>query len=130
VWRSVRAHGDTKTEKSKRTLRLPERAAAALRQHRARQAEQQLLAGELWQDRGLVFCTSVGTPLNAANMRRSFKKITNAVASRSGDVSLSLASRPCSRFARTDRCRYGVLVVRVAGHLGAYRVGWTRASSA
>ena len=36
VWRSVRAHGDTKTEKSRRTLRLPERAVTALRKHRAR----------------------------------------------------------------------------------------------
>jgi integrase len=78
VWRSVRAHGDTKTEKSKRTLRLPERAVAALRKHRARQAEQRLLAGDLWQDRGLVFSSSVGTALDAANVRRAFKKITNA----------------------------------------------------
>ena len=79
VWRSVRAHGDTKTEKSKRTLRLPERAVAALRVHLIQQADQRLLAGELWQDRDLVFCTSVGTPLDAANVRRSFKKITEVV---------------------------------------------------
>ncbi len=59
VWRSVRAHGDTKTEKSKRTLRLPERAVTALQQHKARQAEQRLLAGDLWHDRGLVFSSSV-----------------------------------------------------------------------
>ncbi len=78
VWRSVRAHGDTKTEKSKRTLRLPERAVAALREHLIRQADQRLRAGELWQDRDLVFCTSLGTPLDAANVRRSFKKITNS----------------------------------------------------
>jgi integrase len=78
VWRSVRAHGDTKTEKSKRTLRLPERAVTALRMHRARQAEQRLLAGDLWHDRGLVFTSSVGTPLDAANVRRAFNKITKA----------------------------------------------------
>ncbi len=78
VWRSVRAHGDTKTEKSKRTLRLPERAVAALRDHLIQQADQRLLAGELWQDRDLVFCTSLGTPLDAANVRRSFKKITRS----------------------------------------------------
>ncbi len=66
VWRSVRAHGDTKTEKSRRTLRLPERAVTALRAHRALQAEQRLLAGELWQDNDLVFSSSVGTPLDAA----------------------------------------------------------------
>ncbi len=78
VWRSVRAHGDTKTEKSKRTLRLPERAVTALRTHRARQAEQRLMAGDLWHDRGLVFTSSVGTQLDAANVRRAFKKITKA----------------------------------------------------
>jgi integrase len=78
VWRSVRAHGDTKTEKSRRTLRLPERAVTALRAHRVRQAEQRLLAGELWQDNDLVFSSSVGTALDAANVRRAFKKITTA----------------------------------------------------
>jgi integrase len=78
VWRSVRAHGDTKTEKSKRTLQLPERAVTALRTHGARQAEQRFLAGDLWHDRGLLFSSSIGTPLDAANVRRAFKKITNA----------------------------------------------------
>ncbi|MGH3150014.1 MAG: site-specific integrase [Streptosporangiaceae bacterium] len=78
VWRSVRSHGDTKTEKSRRTLRLPERAVTALRAHRVRQAEQRLLAGELWQDSDLVFSSSVGTALDAANVRRAFRKITAA----------------------------------------------------
>ena len=43
-----------------------------------RQAGQRLLAGDLWQDRGLVFCTSVGSPLDASNVRRAFRKITKA----------------------------------------------------
>jgi hypothetical protein len=34
VWRSQRKGGDTKTEKSRRTLALPQRCVAALRQHR------------------------------------------------------------------------------------------------
>lgn len=34
VWRSVRAHGDTKTEKSRRMLALPRLAAEALQAHR------------------------------------------------------------------------------------------------
>lgn len=33
VWRSVRASGDTKTRKSRRTLELPNQAAKALKQH-------------------------------------------------------------------------------------------------
>lgn len=78
VWRSVRAHGDTKIQKSRRTLALPERAVEALREHRGRQTEQRLLAGEVWQDHGLVFCTAAGTLLAAGNVRRTFKKITMA----------------------------------------------------
>jgi site-specific recombinase XerD len=77
VWRSVRAHSDTKTQKSRRTLALPDRAVEALREHQRRQAEQRLLAGEFWQDHGLVFCTATGTPLAAGTVRRTFKKITN-----------------------------------------------------
>src|SRR6516165_4692467 len=50
VWRSVRAHGETKTERSRRTLGLPQIAAAALRQWRDTQADEQLAAGDSWQD--------------------------------------------------------------------------------
>ena len=78
VWRSVRAHGDTKTQLSRRTLQLSERVVRTLREHQVRQAEQRLLAGNLWQDRGLVFCTSVGSPLDAANVRRSFRTVCTA----------------------------------------------------
>src|SRR5438132_1438504 len=37
VWHSVRATGDTKTKRSRRTLELPQRCADALRLHRKRQ---------------------------------------------------------------------------------------------
>ncbi|MGI5284869.1 site-specific integrase [Nonomuraea polychroma] len=76
VWRADRVGGDTKTRKSRRTLELPTLAAQALRQHHVRQAAQKLKAGEAWQDHNLVFCTSVGTQLDAANVRRAFRKIT------------------------------------------------------
>ncbi|MFB4298443.1 tyrosine recombinase XerC [Actinomadura sp. NTSP31] len=76
VWRSVRAGGDTKTEKSRRTLELPLRAAEALRKHHTRQAAQRLKVGEVWQDNGLVFCSTSGRPLDAANVRRAFRLIT------------------------------------------------------
>jgi integrase len=78
VWRSVRADGDTKTEKSRRTLELPAQAADALKEHRTRQARERLAAGELWKDHGLVFCSQVGTPLDASHVRRSFRAITKA----------------------------------------------------
>ncbi|GAB3979234.1 site-specific integrase [Actinoallomurus acanthiterrae] len=76
VWRSVRAHGDTKTEESRRTLELPEEVAQALRLHHKRQAAQRLKAGKDWQDHGLVFCTRTGAPLDAGNVRRAFRGIT------------------------------------------------------
>ena len=75
VWRSVRAHGDVKTEKSRRTLQLPQSAVAALKAHKARQAEERLKAGPLWQDHGLVFASNVGTPLDAHNVRRTFRQV-------------------------------------------------------
>jgi integrase len=59
-----------------RTVRLPPLTVEALRAHRARQAEQKLKAGPLYQDEGLVFATEVGTPLEPSNIdRRSFKPL-------------------------------------------------------
>ena len=59
VWRSVRAHGDTKTKKSRRSLGLPRMAAEVLREHLQRQADARLRAGVLWQDNRLVFTTAL-----------------------------------------------------------------------
>jgi integrase len=75
VWRSVRAHGDVKTKKSRRTLRLPAAAVEALRSQRVRESEERLRAGPLWHDGGLVFASTVGTPLDASHVRRAFKKV-------------------------------------------------------
>jgi integrase len=75
VWRSVRAHGETKTERSRRTLALPQIAAAALRQWRDTQAGERLAAGDGWQHTGLVFTTRLGGPLDAANVRKMFKRV-------------------------------------------------------
>lgn len=78
VWRSVREDGDTKTELSRRTLEIPAEAATALRIHRTRQNQQRLIAGEDWHDNDLVLCTRTGTPLQAGNVRRSFRTISKA----------------------------------------------------
>ena len=63
VWRSVRAGGDTKTRKSRRTLALPLRCVSELRAHQTRQAAARRLAGDRWQDNDLVFASEVGTSL-------------------------------------------------------------------
>lgn len=74
VWRSVRDGGDTKTRRSRRTLALPARCVEAFRKQRAQQATDRLLAGEGWQESGLVFTTAVGSELDAANVRRDLRR--------------------------------------------------------
>jgi integrase len=75
VWRAQRHGGDTKTDKSRRTLALPGRCVEALREHRKLQAKDRLRAGALWQDHDLVFASTVGTPLSANNVIRAFRAI-------------------------------------------------------
>lgn len=50
----------------------------ALREHHKLQAADRLKAGALWHDRGLVFASSIGTPLDRHNVLREFRKITEA----------------------------------------------------
>ena len=75
VWRSVRAHGETKTERSRRTLGLPAAAVQALRAWSGSQAGERLAAGDGWQDTGLVFTNHLGAALDAGNVRKMFKRI-------------------------------------------------------
>jgi integrase len=56
-----------------RNIRLTQRATTALREHRKRQLEERMERGSLWQDHGLVFPSSVGTPLLGGNLNRAFK---------------------------------------------------------
>src|SRR5258707_2949911 len=44
-----------------------------LRAHRTRQAEERLALGEAWQDAtGLIFTSTVGTPLDGVNLLKAF----------------------------------------------------------
>src|SRR6185295_888251 len=63
---------EPKTQRSRRTLRIPNIAARAFRSQRVRQGEERLLAGERWHDLNFVFATSIGTPLDARNVIRHF----------------------------------------------------------
>lgn len=77
LWRSVRATEDTKTKLSRRTLRLPGRCVEALTSHRARQQEARGRAGDRWQDNDLVFASWHGRQLDAANVRRAFRRVVS-----------------------------------------------------
>ncbi|MGH3291575.1 MAG: tyrosine-type recombinase/integrase, partial [Trebonia sp.] len=78
VWRSVRADGETKTEKSRRTLGLAQMAVDALRVHKEWQEKEQRAAGVEWSEHGLVFAARTGGALDAANVRREFKAACRA----------------------------------------------------
>lgn len=73
VWRSVREGGDTKTRKSRRTLALPELCIEALRRQRVQQAGARLVAST-WDESDLVFTTAAGSAMDAANVRRDFRR--------------------------------------------------------
>jgi integrase len=83
LWRSVRDRGETKTKRSRRTLALPHLAAEALGALRDSQAHEKALAGQRWQDTGLVFTTHRGTALDAGNVRKMFKRV--CIAAEVGD---------------------------------------------
>ncbi|HEY5360808.1 MAG TPA: site-specific integrase [Streptosporangiaceae bacterium] len=73
VWRSVRAGGDTKTRKSRRTLAVSKRCVHVLRQQRELQERDRAAAGGRWREHGLVFASAVGTPLDPSHVRRDFR---------------------------------------------------------
>lgn len=75
VWRSVREGGDTKTRRSRRSVALPQRCIDALKRHQKRQEFARRLGKDEWQDNGLVFASAVGTQLDAANVRRAFRRV-------------------------------------------------------
>ena len=75
LWRSVRAGGETKTKRSRRTLELPALCVDALREHRQRQLAQRIRMGQRWVDNDLVFASRYGTELDAANVRRALRTV-------------------------------------------------------
>ncbi len=57
---------------------MPNRCVEALRQHRTRQAADKAKAGARWNESNLVFTSTVGTPLDAHNVRRAFRSVIAA----------------------------------------------------
>ena len=58
--------------------------AEALSALRESQARERALAGERWQDTGLVFTTHCGTALDAGNVRKMFKRVCTAAGTGDG----------------------------------------------
>lgn len=67
---------EPKSPRSRRTLPLPAPVLASLKAHRQRQLEDRLLAGGRWDGSwNLVFCSTIGTPLDDANVRTAYAAI-------------------------------------------------------
>lgn len=69
---------EPKTARSRRTVTMPAVVVSALRQHRIGQLQERLLAGSRWREWGLVFTTTIGTPLEARNVSHRFHAILAA----------------------------------------------------
>ncbi len=70
------AVGETKTKRGRRQVNLTPRTVAALKAHRKGQLEEKIKFAGLHEDRGLIFSTRVGTPVNPENLvKRSFKPL-------------------------------------------------------
>jgi integrase len=66
------AFQEPKTEKSRRSVPIPDACLAALKRHKAHQAEEKLLLGQGYQDGGLVFAQADGTPIDPRSMNLYF----------------------------------------------------------
>jgi integrase len=64
-----------KTERSRRTIKLPEVCIDALRNHQERQTVERVLAGSEWQEWGLVFTAGDGSPLSRMSVTHRFQRV-------------------------------------------------------
>lgn len=70
------AFEEPKTASSRRTVPIGPFALEALRTHRRLQAAERLAAGVgVWQDRGLIFASPLGEPLDGREVTRSFRRL-------------------------------------------------------
>lgn len=63
---------DLKRGGSHRTVSTPQVCISALLAHRGRQQQERALAGGRWVDSGLVFTTTIGTPIDPRSLLRVF----------------------------------------------------------
>jgi integrase len=108
-----------KTKSGKRTIILGKKTVDKLREHWLRQLKEKQIAGNRWKENDLIFPSTIGTPINQANLYRSFKDL------------LRSAGLPDIRFhdlrhtAATLMLNHGVAPIIVSRRLGHSRVSIT-----
>jgi len=66
---------EPKTKAGRRTIKLGEVTLQILRNQLCRQQQEIAFAGNRWQDNGLIFPSSIGTPMNPSNLRKDFNQL-------------------------------------------------------
>ncbi len=74
----------TKSRAGRRYVGLPESLSDLLKEHRARQNEERLLAGSLWREGDWVFATETGAPINPRTDWGKWKKLLQDAGIRDG----------------------------------------------
>ncbi|MEH7108786.1 tyrosine-type recombinase/integrase [Bacillus sp. JJ1764] len=64
-----------KTKSSIRTIQIPKPTTKLLKKQKVHISKEKLEMGQDYEDHDLVICTKLGTPLNPANVRRTFKRL-------------------------------------------------------
>jgi integrase len=94
---------EPKTALSRRTITLPASAVTALHEQRIRQFEERLAAGPAWRDWGLVYTSSIGTPLEPSNVTKRLHAL------------LKRAGLPRQRFHDLRHCAASLLLASGSG---------------
>jgi integrase len=69
---------EVKTERSRRTLAVPDSVVRALKGRRTQQIQERLKAGLKWQETGLVFTNPNGGLLEPITLHRDYKRLLNS----------------------------------------------------
>jgi len=65
----------TKTKSGRRAIMVGPGALALLKEYREKQELQKALAGDRWQEHGMIFTTSIGTYIDQTKVSRAFKQV-------------------------------------------------------
>jgi integrase len=98
--------GETKSAAGQRVVGLPDELVAMFKAHREEQDRERRVAGQLWKERGWVFTSPIGEPLNPNSDYHAWKALLKAAGVRDARLHdyADLFVMPTSR-RRPLRCR-------------------------
>jgi integrase len=111
---------EVKTDGSRRTIALPDGIVKGLKAHKARQAQERLVAGAAWEDHGLVFTSRNGRPTEPINLHRDYKALLEKA-----KLPTTMRFHDCRHSAATLLLAQGISPKMIADLLGHSRIGIT-----